>query len=185
MTAITKVVSFSPKQLHSLTYFIACSQALRRELSPGGSLRPNCHMMEKTPQAGTQGKIACFCYFDVRVEKEEMWNPIKIKNALHCFPDSHFWARISYSPWCFWVRKKDQGTHRWVTLELCSCPRWCKHCHWGCKQKGPEKETTLPYWVKPQAPQGNSWFPRLKRKICNPQVYHPFNSGQRVTPSNF
>lgn len=33
-------------------------------------------MMEKTPQAGTQGKIACFCYFDVRVEKEEMGNPI-------------------------------------------------------------------------------------------------------------
>lgn len=43
-TAKTKViVSFSPKQLHSLTYLIACSQALCRELSPGGSLRPSCH----------------------------------------------------------------------------------------------------------------------------------------------
>lgn len=37
------------------------------------------HMMEKPPQAGTQAKIACFCYFGVRVEKEDMGNPIKIK----------------------------------------------------------------------------------------------------------
>lgn len=37
------------------------------------------HMMEKPPKAGIQGKIFCFCYFDVTVEKEEMGNPIKIK----------------------------------------------------------------------------------------------------------
>lgn len=35
--------------------------------------------MEKPPQAGTQGKIAGFYYFDVRVVKGEMGNPIKIK----------------------------------------------------------------------------------------------------------
>lgn len=36
-------------------------------------------MAEEPPQAGTQGKTACFYFFGTRVEKEGMGNPIKMK----------------------------------------------------------------------------------------------------------
>jgi len=34
---------------------------------------------EEPPQAGNQGKTACFYFFGVGVEKEEMGNPIKMR----------------------------------------------------------------------------------------------------------
>lgn len=36
-------------------------------------------MAEEPPQAGTQGRTARFYFFSVRVETEEMGNPIKMK----------------------------------------------------------------------------------------------------------
>ena len=71
---------FSPKQLHSyLIFHCPKSSAAQKAQSRWKCEAKLPRVAEETPQAGTQGKTACFYFFGVRVEKKEMGNPIKMK----------------------------------------------------------------------------------------------------------
>lgn len=124
-------------------------------------------MAEEPPQAGTQGKTARFYFFVMRVEKEEVGNPIKMKMlytaSLTVISEQEFLTVYSISGL---EGKTREDTVIWSFRYAAA--RAPNSTAIGVLNKRIEKKKTLQYCAKPQALQGDSWFLRLRRELCHP-----------------